>query len=102
MYYKFLQDFLLIATNYTSLSSKTDGKFEISTPDLPRTHLIPSHLAVEARKLDTQKPRNGATCHHSIFCIFHTKKFLLIFNGDLEIVFINIIFSVITEWNFIK
>ena len=99
MYCNFLQDFLLVATNYTSLSSKTDGKFEISTPDLPRTHLIPSHLAVEVRKLDTQKPCNGATCHHSIF---RTKKFLLIFNGDLETVFINIIFSVITERNFIK
>ena len=64
----------------------TDVKFKISTPgpDLPRTHLILSHLAVEVQRLDIQKPCNGAMC-------------LLIFNGDLEIVFINIIFSIITE-----
>ena len=56
----YLLDFLLVQSKYTSLSVKTDGNFEISTPDLLRTHQILSHLAINLRQPDTKKPCNGA------------------------------------------
>ena len=56
----YLLDFYLYYQNIaTSLSIKTDRKFEISTPDLLRTHYILSHLAINLRQPDTKKPCNG-------------------------------------------
>ena len=64
---------------YTLLSIKTDIKFEISAPDLPRTHKMMSNLAAVRRKPETRKPAIGATC--SVFKSVHFlyKKVTLIF-----------------------
>ena len=64
---------------YTLLSIKTDIKFEISTPNLPRRHEMVSNLAAVWRKPETRKPATGAT--RSLFKSIHFsyEKFTLIF-----------------------
>ena len=54
---------------YTLLSIKTDIKFEISAPDLPRTHKMMSNLAAVRRKPETRKLATGAT--RSLFKSIH-------------------------------
>ena len=54
---------------YTLLSIKTDIRFEISAPDLPRTHKIMSNLTVVRRELETRKSATGVTC--SLFKSIH-------------------------------
>ena len=64
---------------YTLLSIKTDIKFEISAPDLPRTHKMMSNLAAVRRKPETRKLVIGAT--RSLFKSIHFsyEKVTLIF-----------------------
>ena len=65
---------------YTLLSIKTDIRFEISAPDLPKTHKMMSNLTAVRREPETRKPATGATC--SLFKSKHfcTKKLHLYFN----------------------
>ena len=64
---------------YTLLSIKTDIRFEISAPDLPRTHKMMSNLPAVRREPETRKPATGATC--SLFKSIHFlyEKVTLIF-----------------------
>ena len=64
---------------YTLLSIKTDIRFEISAPDLPRTHKVMSNLTAVRREPETRKPATGATC--SLFKSIHFlyEKVTLIF-----------------------
>ena len=75
----FLLRFWLRQPMYTLLSIKTDIKYEISAPDLPRTHKMMSNLAAVRRKPETRKPATGAT--RSLFKSIHFsyEKVTLIF-----------------------
>ena len=81
-YYYFLLRFWLKQPLYTSLSIKRDMKFEISAPDLPRTHEMLSNLAAVRRK-------QGSLLLVPLVLylnqyIFRTKNFTLIFQCRIK------------------
>ena len=75
----------------TLVSIKTDTKFEISAPDIPRTHEMMSNFAAFRQKPETRKPATGAT--RSLFKSIHFsyEKVTLIFQCRISISIISII-----------